>query len=165
MKDYLINISHWLNQKLEWFTPYLLDALKAVIFFFTPSLIYILLAVSITAIDTYYGIQRSKKEGFPYSSKKFREGFFPKVKNWTMLLLLTYVFDHFIMNSILQHFVINIPYLGTRIICGAIIYNEVKSIDESWIVIKGYSFLAAFKKTLKDLINIKNKIKNETKLD
>lgn len=144
--------------------PYVDDVLnvlwysvKMVALFFVPALLFIGSAVVATTIDTYYGVKSSRKKGVPYESKRMRKGFLSKCTMWTVLILATYLFDKVFINDMVKVY-IPVDLVATRVITGAIVYNEVRSLDESWVTLKGYSFIEKFKKFIKSILSLKDKI-------
>jgi hypothetical protein len=138
-------------------TAYIVSALAL---FFAPIAGIIILVAMATLIDSVFGVWRAKKLGEEIKSKTFRHGFVPKVLSYCGAVMLLYTSDYFIINE-LMHLALDFDYLATKIVSLILISIEVKSMDESFTAVKGYSFL----KKIIDLIikakNIKNKIKKD----
>jgi UDP-N-acetylmuramyl pentapeptide phosphotransferase/UDP-N-acetylglucosamine-1-phosphate transferase len=131
--------------------------LKGMLFFFSPVAFLVLGVALVSVIDSIYGIKKAKKNGIKPSSKKFRYGFVPKVGGYTVVILLTYFLDFYLINEFTKSWV-SIPYVSTKIISIIFIANEVVSIDENWQVIKGYSFLKKFYNLIVKVKNVRKKI-------
>jgi len=134
---------------------------KGILFFFTPAVYLVLGVAFVSLIDSYYGIKKVKKEGTEKAtSRGFRMGYVPKVCGYTLVILLTYFLDHYLLNEFTSNWV-SIQNVSTKIVTIILIANEVVSIDENWQVIKGYSFLKKFQNMVIKVKNIKKEIKDE----
>ena len=147
------------------FFHYLVGIAKAftqiVFIFLMPVKLMILSVVIVGTVDTYFGIRRSKKDGKPYSSKTFRIGYIVnKVIMFALAVILTYLLDYIALDGLFK-LLVPIDNLSTKLVTLAIVWNEVQSIDESWVVIKGYSFLGKFKDFAKGVLNLRKKIKED----
>ena len=68
--------------------------------------------------------------------------------------MLVYSSDVFIINEMTMNLV-SVGFISTKIISLALIATEVKSMDESFIQIKGYSFIDKFKSIINKLKDLK----------
>ena len=57
---------------------------------------------------------------------------------------------------------LDFDFFATKIVSLVLILNEVKSMDESWVVLKGYSFIDKFKESITQIKDIKKQLKWET---
>ena len=138
-------------------TTYLSVLLKVLIIFFTPIKGIIILVALSTIIDTIFGVWRACKVGEVCTSKKFRYGFVPKLLSYCGAIMLIYASDFFIINE-LTLMVVSVKFLSTKIIALVLISIEVKSMDESFKKVKGYSFVSKITKALKKAKDIKKQI-------
>jgi len=136
-----------------------MSIVTAMLVFFSPIAGVILIVSISTIIDTGFGIWRAKKTGIKATSKKFRFGFIPKVLSYVATVMLVYTSDVFLLNELLNS-VLSGDFLATKIVALILILNEVKSIDESFEVVKGYSFLERGKNAVFRLKDIKKEIED-----
>ena len=133
---------------------YLSTVLGTLFVFFAPIKGIILLVALSTIIDTCFGIWKCKKIGEEITSKKFRNGLVPKLLSYVAVVMLVYSSDVFIINEMTMNLV-SVGFISTKIISLALIATEVKSMDESFIQIKGYSFIDKFKSIINKLKDLK----------
>ena len=131
---------------------YLISLLKVVLVFFAPIAPLIFLVALSTIFDTGFGMWRSSKLGIKISSKTFRHGLVPKLLSYVGAVIVVYLSDFFLLND-LVHLVVDIDYLSTKMIALVLLSIKVKSIDESFEAVKGYSFL---KKATNIILRAKN---------
>ena len=132
--------------------------IQVVFVFFMPVNLLILAVVVVGTIDTYFGIKSSKKEGKPYSSGRFRGGYIVnKVVLFPVAILLTYMLDYIALDGLFK-LLLPLDNISTKIVTLAIVWNEVRSLDESWIKIKGYSFLEKLKVFINNVLSFRKKI-------
>lgn len=155
MKDLSVATMAYLHEFKDIFK----SALWIVLLFFFPVRFLILSVVVATSIDTFYGIKSSRKDGQRYSSKKFRTGFFPKLVKYSVAVLVTYLFDYSFVNEFVK-MVLPYDFLATKVIAAAVVWNEVISVDESWIKIYGYSFIDKLKEFIKKVVFAKKTLKD-----
>lgn len=122
-------------------STYLTTILKALFIFFAPVKGIVILVIVAILLDTSFGLWKSKKTGVEILSKKLRHGFVPKLISYIAAVCLTYAADFFILNDLTQ-MVVSVDYLSTKLIGLILLSIEVKSMDESFLAVKGYSFLA-----------------------
>jgi len=137
---------------------YFSTILGAVILFFAPIKGIILLVALATIIDTCFGLWKSKKIGEPITSKKFRHGFIPKILSYVAVVMLVFTSDVFIINEMTLS-VISIAFISTKLVSLVLISIEVKSMDESFIKVKGYSFIEKFKTIINKIKDVKKELK------
>jgi hypothetical protein len=125
---------------------------KIVIVFFAPIKGIILLVALATIIDTGFGIWKAKKLNENINSKTFRHGFVPKLISYVVGIMLVYTSDFFIINYLTKE-VVSVDYIATKLIALTLISIEVKSMDESFEKVKGYSFI---KEIVKMIVKAKN---------
>jgi hypothetical protein len=125
---------------------------KILIVFFAPIKGIILLVALATIIDTGFGIWKAKKLKENINSKTFRHGFVPKLISYVVGIMLVYTSDFFIINYLTKE-VVSVDYIATKLIALTLISIEVKSMDESFEKVKGYSFI---KEIVKMIVKAKN---------
>jgi hypothetical protein len=125
---------------------------KILIVFFAPIKGIILLVALGTIIDTGFGIWKAKKLNENINSKTFRHGFVPKLISYVVGIMLVYTSDFFIINYLTKE-VVSVDYIATKLIALTLISIEVKSMDESFEKVKGYSFI---KEIVKMIVKAKN---------
>jgi hypothetical protein len=126
--------------------------IKILIVFFAPIKGIILLVALATIIDTGFGIWKAKKLKENINSKTFRHGFVPKLISYVVGIMLVYTSDFFIINYLTKE-IVSVDYIATKLIALTLISIEVKSMDESFEKVKGYSFI---KEIVKMIIKAKN---------
>jgi peptidoglycan biosynthesis protein MviN/MurJ (putative lipid II flippase) len=131
--------------------------LQVLMVFFTPIAGIILVVAMSTILDTCFGIWRAAKKGKRVTSKKARHGLIPKVISYVGACMLIYASDYFILNELTQ-MVVSIDFLSTKIIALVLISIEVKSIDESFEAVKGWSFLGRFSQLIRKAKDIKKEL-------
>jgi hypothetical protein len=131
--------------------------LKVLILFFAPIKGIIILVAFSTILDTAFGIWKASKLKEKVNSKTFRHGFVPKLFSYVGAIMLVYASDFFIINYLTKE-VISVDYLSTKVIALMLISIEVKSMDESFEKVKGYSFITKIVKLIIQAKNVKKKI-------
>jgi hypothetical protein len=126
--------------------------IKILIVFFAPIKGIILLVALATIIDTGFGIWKAKRLKENINSKTFRHGFVPKLISYVVGIMLVYTSDFFIINYLTKE-IVSVDYIATKLIALTLISIEVKSMDESFEKVKGYSFI---KEIVKMIIKAKN---------
>jgi len=132
--------------------------LKILIIFFAPIKGIILMVALATILDTSFGLWKAKKLGEPITSKIFRHGFVPKLLSYIAVTMLVYASDVFILNELTMT-VVSVGFISTKITSLVLIAIEVKSMDESFIKVKGYSFIEKFKKIVNKIKDVKKELK------
>ena len=122
--------------------------------FFVPAGMMVLSAITVTTIDTYLGIKKSKKISRRITSRRFRMGYFPKLIKYTVAILVTFLLDKTFISDLIGS---SVDHLATKLVTCVIVMAEIKSWDENWKIIYGYSFLAKAEALLSKF----NKIKQE----
>ena len=120
--------------------------LKTLIIFFTPIKGIVVLIMLSVVIDTAFGIWKVKvlnDPDDPFNSRKMRFGFVRKTVVYLLFIGLVFITDVFILNDLVKYILSNleINYLCTRIGALILIGIEMKSMDESWFKVKGWSFI------------------------
>ena len=133
---------------------YAMMFLNVLIVFFAPIAGVILVVAISTILDTCFGIWRANKAKESITSKKARHGLIPKIISYIGVVMLVYASDYFIINELTQ-MVVSIDFLSTKIIALVLLSIEVKSMDESFQAVKGWSFLGRFTKLIKKAKDIK----------
>lgn len=139
--------------------------LKTLIIFFTPIKGIVVLIMMSVVIDTAFGIWKVKTlkdPKDPFNSKKMRFGFVRKTVVYLLFIILVFVTDVFILNDLVKYILANLEmnYLCTRIGALILIGIEMKSMDESWERVKGWSFIARGSSVLKRIKKAKEEIQS-----
>lgn len=130
---------------------------KALIVFFAPIKFIIILVAISTVIDTLFGFWKARHKKDEITSKKWRFGFLPKVITYVICVMLVYCSDYFIINEIVK-LSISVEFLFTKLIALILISIEVKSMDESFKEVKGWSFLEKLQSMILKAKNIRKEI-------
>ena len=132
--------------------------LSSLYLFFAPVGGLLIVVGIATIIDTTFGIWKSNHLNKPVTSKQFRMGFIPKTVGYLGVVLLVFLLDQLIINELVRS-VLDFEFLATKLVSLVLIMNEVKSMDENWQVIKGYSFIDKFKASVVQIKDIKKELK------
>ena len=144
--------------KSKLMNEYALTLAIAFTLFFAPINGIIFIVALSTVIDTCFGVWRSYSKGESITSKAFRNGFVPKVLSYVSVVMLVYVSDVFIINALTQ-LVISVDFLATKLTALVLLSIEVRSMDESFEEVKGYSFVYKAKKIVNKFKDIKKELK------
>jgi len=136
---------------------YLSSVLFSLVLFFAPIKGIILMVALSTIIDTCFGIWKAKNLGEPITSKMFRNGLVPKLLSYIAVVMLVYASDVFIINGLTLS-VVSVEFISTKVIALVLLSVEVKSMDESWIKVKGYSFIDKIKAIILKLKDVKKEL-------
>lgn len=131
--------------------------LKVLLVFFAPIKGIIILVALSTILDTAFGVWKASKLKENVNSKTFRHGFVPKLVSYVGAIMLVYASDFFIINYLTKE-VVSVDYLATKLIALMLISIEVKSMDESFEKVKGYSFISKIVKLILKAKDIKKKL-------
>ena len=137
---------------------YLSSVLTALVLFFAPIKGIILIVALATIIDTCFGVWKSIKLKEPVTSKIFRNGLVPKLLSYIAVVMLVYASDVIIINA-LTISVVSVKFISTKIISLILLSIEVKSMDESFVKVKGYSFIDKSKLIINKLKDIKKELR------
>ena len=110
-----------------------------------------------TIIDTCFGVWKAKSLVEPITSKMFRNGLVPKLVSYIAVVMLVYASDVFIINGLTMS-VVSVEFISTKVIALVLLSIEVKSMDESWIKVKGYSFIDKIKAIIVKLKDVKKEL-------
>ena len=133
---------------------YLSTIATTLVLFFAPIKGIILMVALATILDTGFGLWKAKKLGEEITSKIFRHGLVPKLLSYVAAVMLIYASDVFIINALTLS-VISVEFISTKIIALVLLSIEVKSMDESFVKVKGYSFIDKIKAIISKLKDIK----------
>jgi len=136
---------------------YLSSVLFSLVLFFAPIKGIILMVALSTIIDTCFGVWKAKKLGEPITSKMFRNGLVPKLLSYIAVVMLVFSSDVFIINGLTLS-VVSVEFISTKVIALVLLSVEVKSMDESWIKVKGYSFIDKIKAIILKLKDVKKEL-------
>lgn len=126
-----------------------------IIAFFAPIYFMVFLVGLSTIVDTGFGIWKAKALGEEVSSKLCRKGLIPKLRSYASIVLLLFVLDFYIVNEFTQLF-ISIKFVSTKLVSLGLIVIEVKSMDESFEKVKGYSFIGKLYDNLRKIKKAKD---------
>ena len=136
---------------------YLSSAAFSLVLFFAPIKGIILMVALSTIIDTCFGVWKAKSLKEPITSKMFRNGLVPKLLSYIAVVMLVYASDVFIINGLTLS-VVSVEFISTKVIALVLLSVEVKSMDESWIKVKGYSFIDKIKAIILKLKDVKKEL-------
>jgi cytochrome c biogenesis protein CcdA len=129
---------------------FLTSAFKALLLFFAPISLGVVLVIVSVVLDTFFGRWRAKKMGEEITSKKSRNGFVGKTFVYCGAVLLVFTLDHFILND-LTKMLVDVKFISSRLMVLILVSIEVKSMDESWQSVKGWSFIDRTKKMVQKI--------------
>ena len=133
---------------------YLSTIAATLVLFFAPIKGIILMVALATILDTAFGVWKAKKLGEEITSKIFRNGLVPKLVSYVAAVMLIYASDVFIINALTLS-VISVEFISTKIIALVLLSIEVKSMDESFVKVKGYSFIDKIKVIINKIKDLK----------
>ena len=136
---------------------YLSSVLFSLVLFFAPIKGIILIVALSTIIDTCFGVWKAKSLKEPITSKMFRNGLVPKLLSYIAVVMLVFSSDVFIINGLTLS-VVSVEFISTKVIALVLLSVEVKSMDESWIKVKGYSFIDKIKTIIVKLKDVKKEL-------
>jgi sensor histidine kinase YesM len=136
---------------------YLSSVATALILFFAPIKGIILMVALATIIDTCFGVWKAKSLKEPITSKLFRNGLVPKLVSYISVVMLVYASDVFIINGLTMS-VVSVQFISTKVIALVLLSIEVKSMDESWVSVKKYSFIDKIKSIIVKLKDVKKQL-------
>jgi len=128
-----------------------------IVIFFAPIAWMVFLVGLATIVDTCFGIWRVRNKKEKFSSKLLRRGLVPKVTSYVSMILILFTIDFHLVNELTKT-VIDIEFISTKLLALALLYIEVKSMDESWEAVRGYSFLDKILTSIKRVKKIKNEV-------
>lgn len=127
--------------------------------FLNPIAGVILTVISFVFIDTLFAYWRVKKSKTKWTSRKLRVGLVNKCITYVSLIILFFLMDKFILNSLFINLV-KIDYFMTKLLSLVFIFIEFTSIDESYTIVKGKSIFTSVKELIGKANDIKNDLKN-----
>lgn len=130
-----------------------------ILIFLNPIAGVILTVISFVAFDTLIAYWRVKKLGGKWTSRKLRVGLINKCLTYVSLIILFFLMDKFILNSLFVNLV-KIDYFMTKLLSLVFIFIEFTSIDESYTIVKGKSIFTSVKELIGKANDIKNDLKN-----
>lgn len=129
-----------------------------------PIKIYLILIALFIILDTIAGVWASKALGIKISSSRF-SAFISKLFIYNTVAITAYFIDIHLLGEFILLF-LSIPMAATKITVLGLILNEIYSIDEKFVNVKGHGLWSIFKKLLKTrglLKKTKDKIEEDTK--
>lgn len=106
------------------------------------------------AADTVLGIWRANKRKEKITSRKL-SNVVSKMILYQGAVLLFFALEKFILGDFVSAFV-NIPWFLTKLVAATLCLIEIKSIDESFVLIYGFSVWDRFKSFLKRAKGVKD---------
>lgn len=137
--------------------PFIEAFIGVLIIFFSPVAGMILIVAISTIVDTGFGVWRAHNKKEKVCSKTFRFGFVPKLFSYVGAVMLVYLSDFFIVNDLAQ-LLVSVDFLSTKLIALTLISIEVRSMDESFKDVKGWSFIGKITGVLFKIKDIKKQI-------
>jgi predicted neutral ceramidase superfamily lipid hydrolase len=119
----------------------IISLITSAITLISPVVPMVLLAILMVILDTFFGIWRTVKlKGWDdVLSKKLSE-IFTKMLLYGGAIVVVYLIERYIAGDIVAQF-IAVELFMTKVVAGAVVYTEIKSIDEKYKQVKGKSFL------------------------
>lgn len=112
----------------------------------SPVVPMIVLAILMIFIDTAFGIWRTVQlKGWDNVLSKKLSDIFGKIIIYSLAILMAFFVEKYIAADLIAEF-ISIELLMTKIVAGAVVYTELKSIDEKYKQVTGKSFLRGLRK-------------------
>lgn len=111
--------------------------------------------------DTITGIIKAKKNNDEITSRKLSV-VVSKMILYQSAIILFYIIEKFILADIVGLFT-DLPFIVTKIVAITLISIELKSVNENYIAIKGYSLWTKFKDLLLRAKEVKDEIDSMTK--
>ncbi len=111
-----------------------------------PIKIFIVLVGIFIFLDTCFGIWAARKQNQPLKSSKLAK-FISKLFVYNVVVITAYILDINLLGEFFLLF-LSIPLAITKITVIALVVNEVYSIDEKVINVKGYGLWDMFKRLL-----------------
>jgi hypothetical protein len=136
---------------------YLSSVLTVFFLFFAPVKGIIFIVALATIIDTCFGVWKAVKLGEDVTSKLFRKGLLSKLITYVAATMLIFASDVFIINELTKS-VVSVEFISTKVISLVLVAIEVKSMDESFVKVKGYSFIDKAKSIIVKIKNIKGEL-------
>jgi hypothetical protein len=125
--------------------------------FFMP-LVPLLIVVGICiSLDTIFGVYRAYKQGEEITSKKL-SNVISKMVLYQSAILLFFLIEKLIIGDMVAE-ISSIPFLLTKLVAASLCFIEIKSLDESYKSLYGYSLLKKIKTMLMRAKDLKEEIK------
>jgi hypothetical protein len=134
---------------------YVLSILAAFILPVKPLLLTVGLCI---AADTVMGLYRAKKKKEKITSRKL-SNVVSKMVLYQSAVLLFFILEKFLLGEFVILFV-SIPLFLTKLVAATLCFIEIKSIDESYTLINGYSLWSKFKALLARAKSAKEEIED-----
>jgi hypothetical protein len=135
------------------------EILISVLAFFSPIKPLILVVGLFIAVDTLMGLFKCYKLKIPIRSSVAARGIGSKIILYTGSVVMVYLLERLILGEFIMMFS-TIPYIATKVIALVFCLIEIKSMDESYIDIKGYSLLTKVKELLMKIKKAKDELNN-----
>ncbi len=136
----------------------LFKILLIILAFLTPIKALILITGICIALDTIFGIWRSKKKKESITSRKL-SAVISKMVLYQSAIILFFAIEKFILSDIIASFT-DITLLITKLVTVTLVGIELTSINESFKTVKGYSLFDKFKSLLARAKSLKGEIEN-----
>jgi len=113
------------------------------------------------AADTFLGIYKARKNKEKITSHKL-SNVVSKMVLYQAAVILFFVLEKFILGEFVAYF-IDIPFVLTKIVAATLCLIELKSMDESYTIITGYSLWDKFKTILRRAKSTKDELSDFNK--
>ena len=134
---------------MKYLTKWIEPLIVSIIAIIAPIKTLILTLTMLIVVDFIFGIYRAFRKGEPITSRKMSQSL-PKILLYNIVIIVLYYTDHYVLQTGMQ-----LEKLAAALIC----LVELKSIDESWTTVFGWSIwtkvidgLSRGKSKTKDLI-------------
>jgi hypothetical protein len=135
------------------------EILISILAFFSPIKPLILVVGLFIGVDTILGIYKSYRLKQTIKSSIAARGIGSKIILYTGSVIMVYLLEKLIIGELIMTFS-TIPYLATKVVALVFCLIEIKSMDESYIDIYGYSLLTKGKELLMKLKATKDELNN-----
>jgi thiol:disulfide interchange protein len=138
---------------------FLTSLIASAITLISPVVPMVLLAILMVILDTCFGVWRTVKlRGWDdVLSKKLSE-IFVKMLLYGGAIVVVYLIEHYIAGDIVAQF-IAVDLFMTKVVAGAVVYTETKSIDEKYQQVYKKSFLKGLRKFITRVKEEKDNLK------
>jgi hypothetical protein len=152
MKSMVLKLTHNLKKACN-------EILVVVLAFLGPIIPLLLVVGAFIFADTVMGIWRAKKQGgWKAVNSKEASQILSKSVLYSSAVILIFILEKFIIGDILVY-LITVPFFLTKVIATTCCVIEMKSIDENYTKMFGYSLWSRFKDILRRAKETKDEIK------
>jgi hypothetical protein len=127
--------------------------------FFAPVGPLVIVVGLFIAVDTIFGLYKAHRLKEKITSDKAARGVGAKLILYTGSVVMVFLLEKFIIGDIVNMFV-NLPFLATKIVALSFCLIEIKSLDEKFVKIYGYSLVGRCKELIMKLKQTKDELKD-----